>query len=70
MQPLNGTPVSDDLNSVLNRIAGDLPRQDDVSRSFLTERELASSFSRCTWWGGCYYCQDASGRWQLIHCVA
>jgi len=66
---MKGTTVSDDLNSDLNRVAGDMPSETTESKSFLTEAESRASYRRCTWRGGCYYCQGADGRWRLIHCV-
>jgi predicted methyltransferase len=65
-----GQEVSDELNETLNRIAGDMPSETEETTNFLSESERAASYRRCTWWGGCYYCQDSRGRWRLIYCVA
>lgn len=70
MDMAKGQAVSDELNDVLNRIAGDMPKETDETKGFLTEMEKSASFRRCTWWAGCYYCQDATGRWRVMYCVA
>ncbi|HDY7974425.1 TPA: hypothetical protein RQK67_004538 [Vibrio vulnificus] len=70
MASVKGTEVSDELNDVLNRIAGDMPAETEETKAFLSPDELAASFRRCTWWAGCYYCQTSSGRWRLIRCIA
>ncbi|MBX7222611.1 MAG: hypothetical protein K1Y36_21875 [Blastocatellia bacterium] len=62
--------VSYELNNVLNRIAGDMPKETEETQRFLSETEKAAAYIRCTWWAGCYYCQDSNGQWHLIYCVA
>ena len=65
-----GTPVSKEMNAVLNRIAGDIPKPTEVMRSYLTDRQRGLGYSRCTWWDGCFYCKNDKGEWELISCAA
>ena len=31
-------------------------------------RQVEMSYTRCTWWEGCYYCQDEQKRWHRVKC--
>jgi hypothetical protein len=64
------TPVSAELNELLNRLAGDFPAETANTKASLTEEEKSASYLRCTWWSGCYYCQNSDGSWTLQYCVA
>ena len=66
----NGKDVSDELNEVLDQIAGEMPAETAETKASLSSDEAAASYRRCTWWRGCYYCQNAYGRWRLMYCVA
>lgn len=63
--------VSKEMSEVLNRLSGEIPK-DRVKevRSLLVDRKLAEGNVRCTWWDGCYYCQDEHGEWKLVSCYA
>jgi len=68
-----GTPVSEEMNAVLNRIAGNMPKEIEVievMRSYLTDRQRGLGYARCTWWDGCLYCQNDKGEWEQISCAA
>ena len=67
---MKGTTASDEMNRVLDRIAGDIPGETNDTKGFLTDDERNAGYRRCTWWNGCYYCQSADGTWELIKCIA
>jgi hypothetical protein len=31
-------------------------------------RQVDLSYTRCTWWEGCYYCQDGANQWHRVKC--
>lgn len=64
-----GKKVSKEMSDVLNRLSGEIPpaRVKEV-RALLVNRRLSDNNVRCTWWDGCYYCQDEKGDWKLISC--
>jgi len=66
-----GKKVSRELSEVLRRLAGEIPaRRRAEVRGFLRETDFARFYIRCTWWGGCYYCQDLKGKWRIVKCYA
>ena len=69
--PMRGKKVSKELSEVLDRLAGKIPaRRRAEVRGLLGNTGFADSYIRCTWWGGCYYCQDLAGKWHIIKCYA
>ncbi len=34
----------------------------------LKSQRVESSYQRCIWWEGCYYCQDADLTWRQVQC--
>jgi hypothetical protein len=69
MESKYGKKVSTEMSEVLNRMSGQIPknRVKEV-RALLVDRRLSDNNVRCTWWDGCYYCQDEKGDWKLISC--
>lgn len=67
---IKGEPVTDQVNAILNSIAGPLEKETEQTRSVLSQPVLAAGARRCTWIGKCYYCEIGSGRWQLMFCVS
>jgi len=64
-------PVSKDMQSVLTHVAGALDKDKlQEMTELLRNPDIHASYLRCTWWGGCYYCQDENGFWHLIYCYA
>ena len=70
-KPTRGKKVTKELSKVLTRLAGGIParRRDEVSE-LLDGSDFAKYYVRCTWWGGCYYCQEWGGGWRIIECYA
>ena len=62
--------VSDELNETLNHITGEMLQESDETKSFLTDHQKNSQYRRCTWYNGCYYCQNSNGYWYLVYCIA
>ncbi|HEY9622123.1 MAG TPA: hypothetical protein V6C78_17335 [Crinalium sp.] len=66
--------ISEELQQTLNRIAaraGD--RKDEVVDMLSNEqpaksRMVESAYVHCTWWEGCYYCQDENQQWHRVKC--
>jgi hypothetical protein len=70
-KPMRGKKVSKELSEVLNRLAGEIPaRKRAEVRGLLGNTDFADWFIRCTWWGGCYYCEDLDGKWHIVKCYA
>jgi hypothetical protein len=66
-----GKKVSKEMAAVLNRVCGELPaRRRAEARRLLAGTAFWEYFFRCTWWGGCYYCQDLQGNWWAEKCYA
>jgi len=66
-----GKKVSKELSEVLSMLAGPISiRRRAAARGLLGKAEFADGFIRCTWWNGCYYCQDIDGKWRVIECYA
>jgi len=69
--PKRGKKVSKELSEVLDRLAGEIPaRRRAEVRGLLGNTGFDASYIRCTWWDGCYYCQDHDGMWHIIKCYA
>lgn len=67
----SGKAVSKEFSDVLDRLSGQISeRRKPEARALLGDRGLADAYVRCTWFAGCYYCQDSSGRWRAIECYA
>ncbi len=68
---LNTQPVSEDLQKLLNRVKD----QQDTNQlaeveGFLHDEDLPPGLHTCTWWDGCYYCQDENGNWKSVLCMS
>jgi hypothetical protein len=68
-----GKEVSREMSQVLSRLSGDIPpgRVKEV-QELLRHREIPGdgTYIRCTWFGGCHYCEDHAHTWHLIECYA
>lgn len=68
------TLVAESLQTTLNEVASQLAdRKDEVVNLLSDEQPSKSrlvdlSYVQCTWWEGCYYCQDEAKRWHLVKC--
>ena len=64
--------VSSDLQKVLDHAVGRKLSASQKTAFTRIKRQTTEDgkYVRCTWWGGCYYCQDSAGDWHLIHCYA
>jgi asparagine synthetase B (glutamine-hydrolysing) len=66
--------VSESLQETLNSIAlRQDDRKDEVVDMLSDEQPSKSrfvemSYLQCTWWEGCYYCQDEAKRWYRVKC--
>lgn len=66
--------VPESLQKTLNDLAEQLgDRKDEVVDLLSDEQPSKSrmvdlSYVQCTWWEGCYYCQDESKRWHRVKC--
>ena len=70
-KPTRGKKVSKELSQVLDRLAGPVPATRRAeARGLLGNTDFSDFYFRCTWWGGCYYCQDLNENWHLIKCYA
>jgi hypothetical protein len=71
-QDINSVPAP--LQKMLDQLAPQLAdRKDEVVGLLSNEqpaksRQVDLSYSQCTWWEGCYYCQDEQGQWHRIKC--
>ena len=66
-----GKKVSKEMAAVLDRVAGEIPaRRRAEARNLLVGTAFWDFFFRCTWWAGCYYCQDLRGNWYATKCYA
>lgn len=70
----NHNLVSAALQKTLNEVAERLSdRKDEVVDLLSSEqpaksRRVDQSYLRCTWWEGCYYCQNEAKQWHRIKC--
>ena len=68
------TLVSPTLQETLNRVAVRLSdRKEEVVELLSDEQPSKSrlvelSYMQCTWWEGCYYCQDENRQWHQVKC--
>lgn len=66
--------VSAALQKTLDEVADRLSDRKDEIVNLLNDEQPAKSrqvdqlYVRCTWWEGCYYCQDESNQWHRIKC--
>jgi hypothetical protein len=49
----------DRKNEVVDLLCGEQPAK---------SRQVEMSYIRCTWWEGCYYCQDEANQWHRVKC--
>lgn len=70
----NSNLVSAALQKTLDEVAGRISdRKDEIVDLLSNEqpaksRQVDLSYTRCTWWEGCYYCQDELKQWHRIKC--
>jgi|GEM_PF-5504530 hypothetical protein len=68
--------LPESLQETLNQIASKAAdRKDEVVEALSDEqptksRLVESEYVACTWWEGCYYCQDEDKNWHRIKCFA
>jgi len=68
--------ISDDLQKLLDKIAAKASdRKEEVVEILSDEQPTKSHFvetqyAQCTWWEGCYYCQDEHNQWHRVKCFA
>lgn len=66
--------VPESLQKTLNELVDQLgDRKSEVVDLLSDEQPSKSrmvdmSYVQCTWWEGCYYCQDESKRWHRVKC--
>jgi hypothetical protein len=66
--------VPESLQKTLNELVDQLgDRKNEVVDLLSDEQPSKSrmvdmSYVQCTWWEGCYYCQDESKRWHRVKC--
>jgi hypothetical protein len=66
--------VPEDLQQTLNEVAGAMAdRKNEIVDLLCSEqptksRQVDMSYVRCTWWEGCYYCQDEAKQWHRVKC--
>ncbi len=71
---IDGNAVPEALQQTLNTIAATMTdRKDEVVDLLCDEqpaksRQVDMSYVRCTWWEGCYYCQDEVKQWHRVKC--
>jgi len=63
--------VSDEIAKALDSVSALTGLYSDQENKIAVEKAESEGFtaSRCTWWGGCYYCNDGNG-WYLVYCIA
>ena len=64
--------VSRDLQKALDHAVGKKLSASQRTAFKRIQRETAADekYIRCTWWAGCYYCQDLWCKWHVIECYA
>lgn len=66
--------VSESLQTTLNEIALQLADRKDEVVDLLSDEQPSKSrlvdlsYVQCTWWEGCYYCQDEAKQWYRVKC--
>lgn len=63
-------PVSNEMNQKLDETVGKIRGNEKEIEQLLNEEERKAGYRKCTWYGGCYYCQDVYGQWHKIKCLA
>jgi hypothetical protein len=51
--------ASDRKDEVVDLLSGEQPSK---------SRMVDMAYTQCTWWEGCYYCQDEAKRWYQVKC--
>lgn len=70
----NQNPVSAALQKTLDEVAGRMSDRKDEIVDLLSgeqptkSRQVDRLYVRCTWWEGCYYCQDEASQWHRVKC--
>ncbi|NJN88562.1 MAG: hypothetical protein HC881_22600 [Leptolyngbyaceae cyanobacterium SL_7_1] len=65
---------SEELQEQLNQMAAKASDRKDELVDLLNEEQptksrlVDSAYSQCTWWEGCYYCQDQDLKWYRVKC--
>jgi hypothetical protein len=68
--------IPESLKKTLDSIAAKVAdRKDEVVNVLSNEqpaksRMVEDSYIQCTWWEGCYYCQDENKNWHRVKCFA
>lgn len=66
--------VSESLQTTLNEVASQLADRKDEVVGLLSDEQpsksrlVDQSYIQCTWWEGCYYCQDEARQWYRVKC--
>lgn len=73
---LSDEALPESLQETLNQIAAKASdRKEEVVEVLSGEqpaksRFVDSEYVACTWWEGCYYCQDDDHNWHRVKCFA
>jgi hypothetical protein len=51
--------MADRKNEIVNLLGDEQPTK---------SRHVDVAYTRCTWWEGCYYCQDEARQWHRVKC--
>jgi hypothetical protein len=51
--------VGDRKEEIVDMLSNDEPAK---------SQEVSSAFTACTWFDGCYYCQDQNKQWYQVKC--
>ncbi|NJO78992.1 MAG: hypothetical protein HC827_11025 [Cyanobacteria bacterium RM1_2_2] len=66
--------VPESLQTTLNEVAAQLADRKDEVVDLLSDEQPSKSrlvdlaYIQCTWWEGCYYCQDEKKQWYRVKC--
>lgn len=66
--------LPESLQKTLNQIAAQSADRKDEIVDLLNDEQPRKSrivdqtYIQCTWWEGCYYCQDENQQWHRIKC--
>lgn len=50
---------ADRKNEIVDLLSGEQPSK---------SRQVDLEYTCCTWWEGCYYCQDHNKQWHRVKC--
>lgn len=71
----HGRTLSEFLSQILDQAAAMQPtdRKDEIVELLSNEQPTKSrlvdqAYNQCTWWEGCYYCQDETQQWHQVKC--